>query len=106
LAEELEISLRSQAGQRLANAAVLVIVTDEGGPAAFGKLEVSDIVVQRDGELTRILGIPATPFVVAVSDAGVVQAATVATDFAQLAGLVEEDSSAAAWGQSASPANF
>ena len=50
-----------------------VLVTDEEGKGAYGGLPVTDVMVQRENEISRRLGINATPFGIATDSAGTVR---------------------------------
>lgn len=64
-----------------------ILVTDPDGASSFAGLEVSDVVIERGWELTRALGVPGTPFAVAVDEHAMVRAASFASTVEQLRDL-------------------
>lgn len=50
-----------------------VLVTDEQGEGVYGGLPVTEVIVQREDEISRRLGINATPFGIATDSTGIVR---------------------------------
>ena len=79
--------LRSDRGRELVAQIRLTVVTDATGADAFVDLDTSGVGAQEHGEAVTALGIPATPYGVAIAVGGAVLAADLVADLDSLYGL-------------------
>jgi thioredoxin-related protein len=68
----------------------LAVITDDEGEACYADVKPSRITVQQDHELSRRLGVRATPFCVVVDPAGIVRSAGIPNELADVVNLARQ----------------